>query len=441
MTKSLENKRILLIISGGIAAIKTPDLIKKIQGSGAAVDVVLTHSGGENIAKNITKNQLQALKHETPEDGGDETILRQIEDLIGKESIYTDTDMWREDRDSVWHIEFSRQADLIIAPAASANFMARVAYGIADDFATTIVLASDKPLMLAPAMNVKMWEKPATQRNLQTLIDDGALIVDPVEGEMACGEFGMGRMAEPEAIFDAITAFFADKPLKGLHALVTSGPTFEPIDPVRFLGNRSSGRQGHAIAAALAEAGAQVTLVSGPVALPDPPNVATIHVETAEQMLKACETALPADIAVCAAAVSDWSPASPQSRKMKKRGNTAPPTLKLKENPDILKTLSGHKNRPALIVGFAAETETLPENLIENAKEKLNSKGCDLILANDVSQKVFGSHENHVYLITRSGAEDWGKTSKDAVAGKLLTEIIDRLKKEKNNDPNIRAAE
>lgn len=435
MSKQLENKSILLIISGGVAAIKTPALIEKIQQAGGRVNVVLTHAGGENIAKNFTKNQLQTLKDEQPEEGGDQTIFEQIRDLVGADQIYTDADMWREDRESIWHIEFSRAADLILAPAASANFMARVAYGIADDFATTIVLASDKPLMLAPAMNVKMWEKPATQRNLQTLTEDGVLIVDPVEGDMACGEHGMGRMAEPEDIFAALSAFFANKPLEGLTALVTSGPTFEPIDPVRFLGNRSSGKQGHAIAVALSEAGAEVTLVSGPVSLPNPPGVNTIPVQTAAEMLKAAENALPTDIAICAAAVSDWSPAKPQTRKMKKRENADPPALKLKENPDILKTIARHSNRPRLVIGFAAETE----NLEDNAREKLKSKGCDMILANDISErKVFGADENHVYLITEQGAEDWQIKPKSEIARKLTARITGYFDEQ---DTSLHAAE
>ena len=408
MTQSLENKSILLVIAGGIAAYKALELIRLIRKDGGHVRAILT-KGGEQF---ITPLSVAALTEET---------------------VYTD--LWSlKDETEMGHIRLSREADLIVVAPASANLIAQIAQGRADDLASTTLLAANKPILIAPAMNHKMWDHPATQENLTTLKDRGVLTIGPTEGDMACGEYGMGRMAEPADILNSIRSFFFELPLRGFTALVTSGPTFESIDPVRFIGNRSSGKQGHAIATALAQAGANVTLVTGPVALKDPANVKTIHVESAAEMLKACESSLPVDIAVCAAAVSDWTPAEAQSHKIKKRGDKSPPDLKLKENPDILKTIAGHKKRPRVVVGFAAETE----NLLENAKEKLARKGCDMLLANDVgAEKVFGAQENHVYLVTHKTAQEWPKSGKDEVARRLVQTITGYL----NNESEKQAAE
>ncbi len=407
MTQDFKDKSILLIISGGIAAYKSLELIRLIKKSGGSVRCILTR-GGEQF---VTPLSVSALC---------------------EEQVYTD--LWSlKDETEMGHIRLSREADLIVIAPASANIIAGIAHGTAKDLATTTLLAADKPILIAPAMNHKMWDNPATQDNIATLQKRGIELIGPTEGAMACNEHGMGRMSEPEDIFAAINAFFFNKPLKGYKALVTSGPTFEPLDPVRFIGNRSSGKQGHAIATALHQLGADVTLVTGPVTLPDPTGVNTSHIETAQEMLKACEHALPADIAVCAAAVSDWSPAEQQDHKIKKRGDESPPAIALKENPDILKTLSNHKNRPALVVGFAAETE----NLEENAKAKLSRKGCDWILANLVGQtdkKIFGEDQNHVYLINSSGAYDWQPMSKLAIANKLTEEIIKHFETPKIQD-------
>ncbi len=398
---SLNGKSILLVISGGIAAYKSLELIRLIKKSGGSVRCVLT-KGGEQFTTPLSVATLS------------------------EEQVYTD--IWSlKDETEIGHIRLSREADLVVIAPASANMIAKLAHGIADDLASTALLASDKPLLIAPAMNHVMWENPATQDNIKTLQNRGILQIDPGTGDMACGEFGMGRMAEPEEIFGAILGFFnEEKPLSGLTALVTSGPTYEPLDPVRFIGNRSSGKQGHAIAEALATQGADVTLVTGPVALPDPAGVKTIHVETAVEMLETCHKALPADIAVCAAAVSDWSATTIMSRKIKKRGDRIPPDLKLKENPDILAMLARPApKRPALVIGFAAETE----NLIEAAQEKRQNKGCDWIIANNVgsTEKIFGADENHVYLITENGAEEWKRTSKKVVAKKLADQIADHF--------------
>jgi phosphopantothenoylcysteine decarboxylase/phosphopantothenate--cysteine ligase len=300
-----------------------------------------------------------------------------------------------------------------------------MAAGLADDLATTLLLATDKRVLAAPAMNVRMWQHAATQANLATLAERGVLIVPPDEGPMACGEFGPGRLAEPPVILAAIAqALGAGGALAGKHAIVTSGPTHEPIDPVRFLGNRSSGKQGHAIAAALAALGAKVTLVSGPVTIPDPPGVTTVHVETAIQMLKAVEAALPADIAVCAAAVADWRAAALAPHKLKKNGN-GPPALELTENPDILRQISAPGlARPKLVIGFAAETQ----NLEENAAAKLKRKGCDWIIANNVlGTGIMGGAENQVTIITKAGAESWPMLDKQTLAGKLAARIAEQI--------------
>lgn len=405
----LKDKSILLIISGGIAAYKSLELIRLIRKSGGQVRCILTKGG----AQFVTPLSVAALS---------------------EEHVYDD--LWSlKDETEMGHIRLSREADLIVITPASADIIAKMAHGLTPDLASTTLLAADKPILIAPAMNHKMWEHPATQENLATLKDRGVLTIGPDEGAMACNETGMGRMSEPEAIFDAINDFFFERPLKGYSALVTSGPTHEPLDPVRFLGNRSSGKQGHAIATALSAAGANVTLVSGPVNQPDPAGVNVIKVQTAAEMLAACQNALPADIAICAAAVSDWSPENASTQKIKKDGST-PPAIALKENPDILKTISGHKKRPALVVGFAAETE----NLIDNAKAKLARKGCDWILANDVGTdgKTFGADENHVYLVTESEHDDWGKHAKTEIARKLANQITEYFE---NNDNISQAAE
>ncbi|USO05990.1 MAG: bifunctional phosphopantothenoylcysteine decarboxylase/phosphopantothenate--cysteine ligase CoaBC [Rhodospirillales bacterium] len=399
MTQNLKEKSILLIISGGIAAYKSLELIRLLKKAGCTVRCILT-KGGEQFVTPLS-----------------------VSALCEQEALTGDT--YKMD-----HIHLSRTADAIVIAPASANIIAQIAHGLAQDLATTALLAADKPALIAPAMNHKMWHNPATQANIATLQSRGHTIIGPEEGDMACGERGLGRMSQPEDILKAVLSniptFQHSNILKGRTALVTSGPTLEPLDPVRFIGNRSSGKQGHAIATALAAHGADVTLVTGPVALPDPPGIKTIHIETAQEMLNACENALNTkeaiDIAVCAAAVSDWSPTKLQNHKIKKRAGKTPPSIALKENPDILKTLSTHKNRPMLIIGFAAETE----NLAKNAADKLKRKKCNWILANLVgqpAQKTFGEDQNHVYLITSSKTQDWKPMSKDAIATRLVKEI------------------
>jgi phosphopantothenoylcysteine decarboxylase/phosphopantothenate--cysteine ligase len=402
---SLLDKNILLIISGGIAAYKTLDLIRKIRKSGGNVRCILT-KGGRQFVTPLSISTLSENK------------------------AYTD--LWSlGDEAEMGHIRLSRESDLIVIAPASADIIAKMAYGLADDLATTTLLAADAPIMIVPAMNPQMWKNAATQCNIGTLKSRGMRIIGPEDGETACGETGTGRMSEPEDIFEFILGFFNDRPLKEKTALVTSGPTHEPLDPVRFIGNRSSGKQGHAIATALHNAGADVTLISGPVALKDPCNIKTIHIETAKEMLEACQSALPSDIAICAAAVSDWRPEKPYSSKIKKRDQSAP-DIQLTENPDILKTLATHKqNRPSLVIGFAAETE----NLLAHAKEKRQNKGCDWILANEVGpnvrgeEKTFGAEENHIYFVTEHSAEEWPKTSKQNIAHSLVQKIIERIEK------------
>jgi len=391
----LAGKRILLVITGGIAAYKSLDLVRRLREQGAEVTAVLTRGGAEFV----TPLSLAALT--------ERKVFQELFSLT--------------DESEMGHIQLSRAADLIVVAPATADCLAKLAAGLADDLASTLLLATDKDVMAAPAMNVRMWHHPATQANLATLQARGLLVVGPDEGAMACGEFGLGRMAEPAAILAAIAGYFAaGSALAGRHALVTSGPTHEPIDPVRFLANRSSGRQGHAIATALARHGARVTLVTGPVTLPDPAGVATVAVETAQQMLDACQAALPAEIAVCAAAVADWRVATAAGQKLKKDGR-GPPALALAENPDILATLAKLKQgRPALVVGFAAETE----RVLEQAKEKRKRKGCDWILANDVAGGgVFGERENQVHVIDAAGVETWPRLDKEAVAERLALRI------------------
>jgi len=396
-------KRVLLIVGGGIAAYKCLELIRRGQERGLAFRCVLTRAATEFV---------------TP---------LTVTGLSG-EKVYQDL-FSLTDEAEMGHIRLSREADLVVVAPATANRIAKMAAGLGDDLASTLLLAADKPVLIAPAMNPMMWAHPATRRNLERVAADGVHVVGPNPGDMACGEVGSGRMAEPHEILDAIEALLApaEKPLAGLRAVVTSGPTREAIDPVRYLSNHSSGRQGHAIARALAEVGAAVTLVSGPVQEPEPPGVKTVRVESAEQMLAAVEAALPAEIAVCAAAVADWRPAAVPARKLKKRDGAAPPVIELVENPDILRTVSrDFDRRPALVVGFAAETGDLEAQ----AKAKLARKGCDWLLANDVSPEtgVFGGASNRVLLLTADGGtEQWPELDKLALARRLARRVAERF--------------
>ncbi len=396
----MQGKRVLLIIAGGIAAYKSLDLIRRLRAEGAAVRCILT-SGG---AQFVTPLAVSALS----------------EDKVYGE-LFSLTD-----EAELGHIQLSRDADLLVVAPATADLLAKMVAGLADDLASTALLATDKRVLVAPAMNVRMWEHVATQQNMATLAARGIAVVGPERGDMACGEFGEGRMAEPVDIVAAVaTLLGAGRALAGRHALVTSGPTHEPIDPVRYIANRSSGRQGHAVATALAALGARTTLVTGPTALVDPVGVETVKVETAADMLAACEAALPADVAVCAAAVADWRVDKQAAQKLKKTAG-APLALALTENPDILRRLSEATNRrPQLVVGFAAETE----NLAANGKAKLDSKGCDWIVANDVSaaRGTFGGSHNQVHLITAEGMESWPEMAKEEVARKLAQRIADEL--------------
>ncbi|MEJ1994531.1 MAG: bifunctional phosphopantothenoylcysteine decarboxylase/phosphopantothenate--cysteine ligase CoaBC [Limibacillus sp.] len=395
----LQGKRILLIVAGGIAAYKSLELVRRLRERGASLRAVLTRSG----AQFVTPLSLSALT--------EDKVYGELFDLT--------------DEQEMGHIQLSRDADLLVVAPATADLLAKMAGGLADDLASTALLATDKPVLAAPAMNVRMWEHPATQANLATLRARGTLFVGPNEGPMACGEFGEGRMAEPAEIIEAIEAALAGGGrLAGRRVLVTSGPTHEAIDPVRYIANRSSGKQGHAIAAALARLGAETHLVTGPVALPDPQGVTVTQVESAEEMLSACRAALPVDAAVCAAAVADWRVAEAAAQKMKKSGEL--PSLALTANPDILASLSEPGNqRPRLVVGFAAETE----KLIENARAKLEKKACDWILANDVSSATgtFGGAENEIHLVSAQGVEDWPRMTKEAVAQRLAERIADHL--------------
>ncbi len=397
----LAGKHILLIIGGGIAAFKSLDLIRRLRERGAAVTPVLTRAGEEFVTP-LSVSALAGSK-----------IYRDLFDL--------------GDEAEMGHIQLSRVADLVVVAPATADLMAKMAGGMANDLASTLLLATDTPVMIAPAMNVRMWEHAATQRNLTTLRGDGIAVVGPNAGDMACGEFGPGRMAEPLEIVAAIEAALSDGPLKGRRVLVTSGPTHEPIDPVRYIANRSSGAQGTAIARALAALGAEVVFVTGPADVPPPDGVTVVAVQTAQQMQTAVEAALPADAAVFAAAVADWRVASASDRKLKKSGDGLP-VLEFTENPDILKTI-GHRTtgRPALVVGFAAETN----DVIANATAKRARKGCDWIVANDVSPAtgIMGGTENAVTLISATGAEEWPRMGKDAVAQKLAQRIADALAK------------
>ena len=411
--QTLAQKRILLVIGGGIAAYKSLDLIRRLRERGASVRAVMTSSAKQFV---------------TPLAVASLTGNKVFEDLF---SLTDEAEMG--------HIELSRDADLVVVAPATAHLLARMAQGLADDLATTLLLATDKRTLVAPAMNLRMWLHPATVRNLELLKQDGVMFAGPDDGSMACGEFGPGRMAEPLAIVAAVEAALqkatalvlppdvlamqpdaVPKTLAGRRVIVTSGPTHEPLDPVRYIANRSSGKQGHAIAAAAAAAGADVTLVSGPVNLPDPPGVRTLHVETARNMLAAVEQSLPADIFIGAAAVADWRPATTATNKIKaKRSASGPPVLDLVENPDILATVARRSTgRPQLVVGFAAETD----DLLRHAAAKLDAKGCDLIVANDVGTEggVMGGDRNTVHLVSRDGVLDWPTLDKSEVARRLI---------------------
>jgi phosphopantothenoylcysteine decarboxylase/phosphopantothenate--cysteine ligase len=397
----MRGNSVLLIIGGGIAAYKSLALIRRLKERGVSVRAILTRAGAEFV----TPLSVAALTGE-----------KVYEDLF---SLTDEAEMG--------HIQLSRSADLVVVAPATADLMAKLANGHANDLASTALLATDKRVLMAPAMNVRMWNHPATQRNLATLKGDGTIFVGPGDGEMACGEYGPGRMAEPLEIVAAIEATLsAPGPLSGMKALVTAGPTQEPLDPVRFIANRSSGRQGYAIADALALAGAETTLVSGPVSIAPPSRVKVVRVETAREMLAACESALPVDVAVCTAAVADWRPQTVANGKIKKTPGAPPPTLTLAANPDILATLSRRTNRPQLVVGFAAETE----NVVAHARDKRARKGCDWIVANDVSPAtgIMGGERNTVHLITADTTEDWPELDKREVGTRLAARIADALK-------------
>ena len=396
----LAGKRILLIIGGGIAAYKTLELVRRLKERGASVRAILTAAGTEFV----TPLSVSSLT-------GDK-VYQSLFDLT--------------DEAEMGHIELSRDADLVVVAPATADLMARMAAGMANDLASTALLATDKPVMIAPAMNVRMWTHAATRRNLAVLEGDGVIVVGPNEGDMACGEFGPGRLAEPAEILAAIERHFGGAgPLAGRRVLVTAGPTHEPIDPVRYIANRSSGKQGYAIAAAAAAMGARTTLVSGPVTLPAPAGVKLVVVERADEMLAACRQALPADAAIFAAAVADWRVTGRNDSKIKKTAGKLP-ALELAENPDILRTIASLANdRPRLVVGFAAETDTV----IENARAKLARKGCDWIVANDVSPAtgIMGGDRNRVHLVTAEGVEDWPDMTKPEVARRLMVRVAAAL--------------
>ena len=394
-----QGKRVLLIVAGGIAAYKSLELIRLLRARDISVRCVLTRAG----ARFVTPLSLSSLS--------EDKVYEDLFELTGENEM--------------GHIEFSRDADLLVVAPATADILAKMRAGIADDLATTTLLATDKPVMVAPAMNVRMWEHAATGENMAVLRERGILEVGPDEGDMACGEYGFGRMSEPTAIAEAIEFFFqtSDR-LKGRRAIVTSGPTVEAIDPVRYIANRSSGRQGHAIARALAAEGAETVLVTGPTTLPDPAHMTVVHVNSADEMLKATQDALPADIVVCAAAVADWRVDRQADRKIKKNGSI--PDLKLVENPDILATLSSASpDRAQLVVGFAAETG----DVIDQAAAKRAKKGCDWIVANDVSPETgtFGGGDNTVHVIDDAGVEDWPTMSKERVGARLAARIADHL--------------
>jgi phosphopantothenoylcysteine decarboxylase/phosphopantothenate--cysteine ligase len=400
----MSGKSILLIIGGGIAAYKSLELIRLLKADGIATTAIMTKAAQEFITP-LSVGSLTGTK-----------VHSALFDLT--------------DEVEMGHIELSRSADLVVVAPATADLLAKMAHGLANDLASTALLATDKRVLVAPAMNVRMWLHAATQRNVSQLAADGVSVVGPTEGEMACGEFGPGRMADPPMIVEAIKKLLAPvaRPLKGKHVLITAGPTREPIDPVRYISNHSSGKQGYAIAEAAVKMGAQVTLVSGPVSLPIPPGAGMMPVNTAEEMLQAVQSSLPADIAIFCAAVADWRVAHGAAEKLKKDKSGKAPELSFVENPDILKTIADAKSkRPKVVVGFAAETE----KLIENAKEKLARKGCDLIVANDVSPEnnVFGGERNTVHLVSKAGVEDWPPLSKSEVAERLMAHFAGMLGK------------
>ena len=395
----LAGKHILLVIGGGIAAFKSLDLIRRLREWGAKVTPVLTNAGSQFV----TPLSVSALSGEK--------VYQDLFDLT--------------DEAEMGHIELSRAADLIVVAPATADLLAKMAAGLAGDLASTLLLATDKRMLVAPSMNVRMWDHPATQRNIAALRGDGVLMAGPNEGDMACGEYGPGRMAEPLEIVAAIEVALRDGPLKGKHVLVTSGPTHEPIDPVRYIANRSSGAQGTAIASALAGLGADVTFITGPADVPPPAGVKVVAVQTAAEMLAAVNTALPADAAVFAAAVADWRVDNASDSKIKK-DKSGLPTLEFAENPDILAAVSQmKKGRPALVVGFAAETD----DVIANATAKRKRKGCDWIVANDVSPEtgIMGGTENAVTVISDDGADAWARMDKQTVARRLAQKIADAL--------------
>ena len=395
----MKEKHILLIISGGIAAVKIPDLIRRLIAQGSRVTPVLTQSS----AKFVTPLSIAAL---------------------ARSKVYTELfDLTEEAQ--MGHIELSRAADLILVAPATAQIIAKMAHGMADDLATTLLLATDTPVMIAPSMNVRMWQHPATQRNLKQLQQDEVQLIDPNDGEMACGEYGPGRMAEVDEILAQVAGFFRNGPLEGRHVLVTSGPTHEPIDPVRYIANRSSGAQGAALAEALRDLGARVSFVTGPASVPPPTGVDVHPVQTAQDMLAAVEGLLPVDAAVFAAAVADWRIAGAHDQKIKKRSSGDLPVLQFAENSDILARVSAHDLRPQLVVGFAAETE----NVINNATAKRLRKGCDWIVANDVGPEtgIMGGTHNKVTVIDAVGAETWDEMPKIGVARQLALRIAHAL--------------
>ena len=397
---SLAGKSVLLIIGGGIAAYKTHELVRLLKTRGAGVRIIMTKAA-EHFVTPLSLASLSGAKVHT--------ALFSLTDEV-----------------EMGHIQLSRAADILVVAPATADLMAKMAHGLADDLASTALLATDKPVLIAPAMNVRMWRHPATNRNMETLKRDGVTLIGPNDGEMACGDFGPGRMAEPNEILSAIVAILTPKaqPLAGRRVVITAGPTREPIDPVRFISNHSSGKQGYALAQAAVELGAETVLISGPVSLPIPPGVQMMPVETAQEMLEICEGEMPADIAIFTAAVADWRVAREAHEKIKKTAE-GPPRLTLTENPDILATISRSSARPRIVVGFAAETE----NVTGNATRKLSKKGCDLIVANDVSKQsgVFGGDDNTVHIVSAAGTESWPQMSKAEVATRLMERLTQML--------------
>lgn len=400
MTDILQDKKLLLVIGGGIAAYKCLDLIRRLRERGVIIQAILTKGGSQFV----TPLSVSSL----------------IEDKVYQD-LFSLTD-----EAEMGHIRLSRENDLILVAPATADLMAKMACGIADNLATTTLLAANKPIMIAPTMNSQMWANPATQHNLNTLIERGISVINPADGDLACGEVGTGRLAEVDDIVAEVEAFFLNKidgPLQGKKITITAGPTYENIDPVRYIANRSSGKQGYAIATALAHEGADVTLISGPTNIEKPRGVQIINVTSARDMMTATENTLPADALICVAAVADWHVKNANDQKIKKQGDSLP-KIEFAENPDILKTISHHEKRPKLVIGFAAETE----NVLDNAKSKLNKKGCDWILANDVSGTVMGGDQNQIHFITNESVENWPTMDKKSVAEKLAHSIKEFFK-------------